>query len=89
MSRTAAQNPVKELAYRATDGLEVALLWRESASSVSVAVSDSRTGEAFELAVGNNDNTLDVFNHPYAHAAYRGVEPASPIASRAHFARLQ
>ena len=74
MSRTTAQNPVKELAYRATDGLEVALLWHASASSVSVAVSDSRTGEAFELAVRNEDNALDVFHHPYAHAAYRGVD---------------
>lgn len=74
MSRTTAQNRVKELAHRATDGLEVALLWHESASSVSVAVSDSRTGEAFELVLGNNDNALDVFHHPYAHAAYRGVD---------------
>ena len=74
MSGTTAQNSVKELAYRATDGLEVTLLWHESASSVSVAVSDSRSGEAFELVLGNNDNVLDVFHHPYAHAAYRGVD---------------
>jgi hypothetical protein len=73
MSRTPAQNSVRELAYRATDGLEVALLWHKSASSVSVTVSDSKTGEAFELVVGNNDKALDVFHHPYAHAAYRGL----------------
>ena len=74
MSRTTAQDPVKELAYRARDGLEVALLWHETASSVSVAVSDSRTGEAFELVLGNDDNALDVFHHPYAYAAHRGVD---------------
>jgi hypothetical protein len=74
MSRTTAQNPVKDLAYRATDGLEVALLWDASASSASVAVSDFRTGEAFELAVRNEDNAFDVFHHPYAYAAHRGVD---------------
>lgn len=74
MSSTTAQNEVKELAYRATDGLEVALLWHESASSVSVAVSDSKTGEAFELVLSNHDNALDVFHHPYAYAASRGPD---------------
>ena len=32
MSNTPAQKAVKELAHRVTDGLEVALLWHESAA---------------------------------------------------------
>ncbi len=71
MSSTTAQNEVKELAYREIDGLEVVLLWHESASSVSVTVSDCKTGEAFELVLNSNDNALDVFHHPYAYAASR------------------
>ena len=86
MSRTTAHNPVTELAYRATEGLEVALLWHESASSVNVAVSDSRTGEAFELVLGNDDNALDVFHHPYAYAATGASTSAS---TRARSTRTQ
>ncbi len=61
----------QELAYRVTDGLEVSLLWSE-ADGLTVAVRDSRTDDSFELAV-EGDDPLDVFNHPYAYAAFRGV----------------
>jgi hypothetical protein len=33
------------------------------------------TADSFELPVTSND-ALDVFDHPYAHAAFRGVIPA-------------
>src|SRR3954454_7919861 len=64
----------RELAFRATDGLEVTLLWHTRTDVLSVAVNDSRTGEAFELVLGENEKPLDVFEHPYAYAAYRGLD---------------
>jgi hypothetical protein len=72
---TTATQPAKELAFREADGLTVALLWHERERFVSVIVDDSKTGEAFELVLADRDNALDVFNHPFAYAAYRGLEP--------------
>jgi hypothetical protein len=62
----------RELAHRATDGLEVVLFWDEVANELTVSVSDERTGAYFELAA-EPDQALAVFYHPYAHAAFRGV----------------
>ena len=70
-----ATNVYRELAYRAGDGVEVVLLWRQNTDEVTVAVSDVRSGAYFELAAAP-DQALDVFNHPYAHAAFRGVPNA-------------
>jgi hypothetical protein len=36
---------------------------------VTVAVTDTKTGEAFELPVREGERALEVFYHPYAHAA--------------------
>jgi hypothetical protein len=66
------QHQVRELAHRASDGLEVMLFWQEATNELTVAVSDERTGAYFELAA-EPDEALDVFYHPYAHAAHRGV----------------
>lgn len=81
MATTAAT--VSELALREADGLEVALLWHRREGFVSVVVADSRTGEAFELVVRATDNALDVFHHPFAYAAHRGLEPQSSANERA------
>jgi hypothetical protein len=62
----------RELAYRASDGLEVALLWSERENRLAVTVSDTRAGERFVLDA-ENDKALDVFNHPYAHAAVQAA----------------
>jgi len=62
----------RELAYRAADGVEVVLFWHPNTDELSVAVSDVHSGAYFELAVAP-DQALDVFNHPYAHAAFRGL----------------
>jgi hypothetical protein len=67
----------RELAHRATDGVEVALLWYPSNDVVSVQVVDAKAGEAFELVLGEGDRPLDVFHHPYAYAALRGLEIGS------------
>jgi hypothetical protein len=70
---------VRELDRREMDGLEVTLLWYPQEDYASVAVSDSRTGEAFELVLGAGDSALDVFRHPYAYAALRGLEYGSRV----------
>jgi hypothetical protein len=62
----------RELAYRASDGIEIQLLWRQDTDELLVSVSDERSGAYFELAA-RRDQALDVFNHPYAHAAFRGL----------------
>ena len=64
----------RELDYRSADGVEVALLWHASADFLSVVVSDARAGEAFELVLDDHESPLDVFRHPYAYAAQRGLQ---------------
>jgi hypothetical protein len=84
MSATATQRAVRELDHRSTDGLEVTLQWHPGTEVVSVAVSDTKTGEAFELVVGPEDDALDVFRHPYAYAARpsgASGSPALPVAA--------
>jgi hypothetical protein len=70
-----ATNLYRELAYRAADGVEVVLFWQQISDQLAVAVSDARSGAYFELAAAPHE-ALDVFNHPYAHAAFRGLRYA-------------
>jgi hypothetical protein len=67
-----------ELARRGGDGIDVTLLWDASTDTVSVQVADERGGESFELVVEPGTNPLDVFRHPYAYAAWRGVDYLTP-----------
>jgi hypothetical protein len=61
----------RELAYRSTNGIDVFLLWSPEDDSVAVLVIDENA-DSFELVVNSTD-ALDVFEHPYAYAAYRGL----------------
>jgi hypothetical protein len=72
MSVSSSTQGHRELACRATDGLEVVLFWHEPTDELTVTVSDERTGAYFELEAGR-DEALKVFQHPYAYAAARGV----------------
>ena len=66
----------RELDSRTSDGIHVRLLWHTDEERVSVAVEDTKTGEAFELPVKDGERALDVFHHPYAYAArWRFSEP--------------
>jgi len=67
----------RELAFRATDGLEVALLWRKRDGRLAVTVSDAKTGDSFEVLVESGEKPLDVLSHPFAYAAFHGVEYAT------------
>src|SRR5207247_7452211 len=42
----------RELAHRASDGLEVSLYWNEGTNRVTVRVYDARSDEGFEIDVG-------------------------------------
>jgi hypothetical protein len=68
-----------ELDHRSNDRIDVWLLWCERDSRVLVAVADEKTGERFEIEVREGEQALDVFNHPYAYAAWRGIDTRSEI----------
>jgi hypothetical protein len=63
-----------ELASRETNGITVRLLWSRTTNLVTVTVDDGANGGHFELVLGEHDRALDVFHHPFAHAAARGIE---------------
>ena len=66
---------IRELDRRVSNGIDVRLLWRPHDEVVLVAVSDARTEESFAIEVHPGEKPLDVFHHPYAYAAFHGVEP--------------
>lgn len=71
MLQSAYRSSRRELACRSNNGIEVRLLWSPDDDALAVTVDDA-TGESFELVVEPHE-ALDVFRHPYAHAAFRGV----------------
>jgi len=63
-----------ELAARESNGITVRLLWSRPTNLVTVTVWDSANDDYFELVLDEHDRALDVFEHPYAHAAARGLD---------------
>jgi hypothetical protein len=65
-----------ELAFRESDGIEVALLWDAIDDGVLLTVRDGRTGEWFVSSIEGAE-ALDAFRHPFAYAARRrgGAQP--------------
>jgi hypothetical protein len=68
----ARRAPFQELAHRESDRVEVLLFWHDVTHELTVSVSDLRSGAYFELTAAP-EHALDVFHHPYAYAAFRGV----------------
>ena len=64
-----------ELAQRENDGIAVTLLWHSGTDRLTVTVRDWRNGEGFDLEA-QPQNAMDVFHHPYAYAARRGLLPS-------------
>jgi|HubBroStandDraft_6_1064221.scaffolds.fasta_scaffold3105552_1 hypothetical protein len=58
----------RELASRESDGSGVVLLWHPREDAVTLAVSDPRSGDQFELVVAS-DRALEAFYHPFAQTA--------------------
>ncbi|HYX87222.1 MAG TPA: hypothetical protein VE777_19810 [Gaiellales bacterium] len=59
--------PLRELAHRSSNGVDVTLLWDPATDRLTVAVADFQAGDAFEVPVGDA-SPMDVFNHPYFYA---------------------
>lgn len=71
MSATYTHIARKELAYRSSNGIDVLLLWNPASDTLAVLVVDENA-DSFELDVTASE-ALDVFEHPYAYAAFRGL----------------
>lgn len=67
----------RELAYRFADGVHVSLLWYPSTDRVVVEVFDEKSDGSFEFEAPTA-RALDAFWHPYAYAAFAGLEFALP-----------
>jgi hypothetical protein len=63
-----------ELMSRESNGITVRLLWSGATNLVTVAVVDAASDDYFELVLDEHEPALEVFNHPFAHAAARGLE---------------
>lgn len=72
----------RELAHRASNGIEVFLFWDACSNDVSIEVVDQREDSAFELRV-DAGSALDAFYHPYAQRAFSGIdlEQEPPLAA--------
>jgi hypothetical protein len=69
-------NP-KELARRDNAGSHVALLWSRRRHRAAVVVEDDPTGELVQLDIQEQDNPLELYQHPYAYLTRRGY-PGKP-----------
>jgi hypothetical protein len=74
MFGTAEETWRTELASRESSGITVKLFWTRATNLVTVAVEDAASDVYFELVLDEHERALDVFHHPYAHAAARGIE---------------
>ena len=65
--------PLRELARRSNDGVEVTLLWGKADNRLLILVVNTCSLEAFGLEA-EPAAALDVFDHPFAYAAFRGID---------------
>jgi hypothetical protein len=72
MNLTATATQFEELMSRESNGISVSLFWNREDDSLTVCVFDAASESAFELEVGAA-SPLDVFHHPFAYAAHRGL----------------
>lgn len=71
----------RELHTRECDGIDVTLLWSRRDGRVQVSVVDTRHGGHFCVDVRDGENAMEVFHHPFAYAASRGIDttPAAAL----------
>jgi hypothetical protein len=62
------------LPERPNAGLQVTLLWAEDTNAVAIFVCYDGSDNQFEVSVEADYNALHAFEHPYAYAAWRGVD---------------
>ena len=69
--RPASDPVIRELDHRRGDGIDVWLLWNQAEARVLLAVSDAKTGDAFDLEV-EPQRAPEAFYHPYSYATSKG-----------------
>jgi hypothetical protein len=74
MSNPERQESRVVLASRNNAGIQVLLLWAADTNSVAVAVHDDSTDDEFELLIEPETSPMNVYEHPYAYAARRGID---------------
>ena len=74
MRRSDTHKPRVVLASRKNAGIRVTLLWTADTNTTAVLVRDDTTDDQFELLVDPETNPIDVYEHPYAYAAWRGID---------------
>jgi hypothetical protein len=73
MSPITSPHLFEELDHRSNDGIDVSLLWNRRDGELVVLLCDTKVDEVLELEAAP-DRALDVFHHPYAYAAFRGLD---------------
>jgi hypothetical protein len=69
MNPTDVLSSIQELATRTVDGLHVRLLWSAVERRAWVSVIDVTRDQTVSVPVGEHQNALEVFHHPFAYAA--------------------
>ncbi len=67
MSPPATCHPERELARRASGGIEVTLYWCAADNSTSIEVWQPASEERLAFVVPGEHAALDAFYHPFAH----------------------
>ena len=71
MSSATLSGPRRELAYRASGGIEVTLFWSPDANTTTVVVWQPETDEILAFSVPP-EHALEAFHHPFAHLPVGG-----------------
>lgn len=61
------------LASRADGDIRVTLVWMADSNTVAALLRDANADEDMASLVEPETNPVDVYEHPYAYAAWRGV----------------
>jgi len=70
-------HPMRELAHRSNDGIDITLFWLPNADELVICVCDQRRGAYFEIEIDRN-LALDAFYHPYSYASFSQVHYEDP-----------
>jgi hypothetical protein len=73
---------LRELDFRAGEGIEVSLHWSPESGQLAVVVVDEIRGEEFAMEVEPYE-AVDVFRHPFAYVSSRRLEFRRPLTSAA------
>jgi hypothetical protein len=71
-----------ELDERESNGIRVTLVFDRETQTASVLVWDERTAQSLEIEIQETDDVYDIFNHPFAYAAFRSVDEQVTVAPR-------